>query len=97
MKPLTDHELSKIAENWTREIPDNMGIKTAFTAGFRFAEQMAKNSLPDNKEIDKKVDELAKNCNRIENRYSDKEIALGKQAYRNGCSFVINRFLNGIS
>ena len=42
MKTLTDHELSKIAENWTKEISDNIGIKTAFAAGFRFAEQMVK-------------------------------------------------------
>jgi hypothetical protein len=94
MKILTDYELSKIADNWTKEIPDNIGIKTAFAAGFRLAEQIVKNSLPDSEEIDTVINERTKNCI---SRYTEKEIRLGKQAFRNGCSFVINRFLNGIS
>jgi len=96
MKTFTDHKLSKIAENWTKEKPDNIGIKTAFAAGFRLAEQMTIDSLPDEKEIDKKIKELSKNCNIYYRKYTDKEIEQGEQAFRNGCLFVINRFLNRI-
>lgn len=43
MKTITDHELSMIAENWAKEMPINTGIRTAFAAGYRLAEQEVKN------------------------------------------------------
>lgn len=39
---ITDHELSIIANDWAKEIPyENIGIRTAFAAGYRLAEQQA--------------------------------------------------------
>ena len=35
---ITDTELSKIIEDWHKEQPINIGIKTAFAAGYRVAE-----------------------------------------------------------
>lgn len=43
MENITDSELLKIAENWSKEMPINIGIKTAFAAGYRMAEIKAKN------------------------------------------------------
>jgi hypothetical protein len=43
MENITDSELLKIAENWEKEQPINIGIKTAFAAGYRMAEIKAKN------------------------------------------------------
>lgn len=59
-----------------------------------FAQYCMRNALPDRKEIDSIIEERTQNCNE---EYTEREIRLGKQAFRNGCSFVINRFLNGIS
>ena len=40
MKTITDHELSEIANDWAKEIPyENIGIRTAFAAGYRLAEK----------------------------------------------------------
>lgn len=48
MENITDSELLKIAENWSKEMPINIGIKTAFAAGYRMAENKAKNcTIPD--------------------------------------------------
>lgn len=48
MENITDSELLKIAENWEKEQPINIGIKTAFAAGYRMAEIKAKNcTIPD--------------------------------------------------
>lgn len=48
MENITDSELRKIAENWEKEQPINIGIKTAFAAGYRMAEIKAKNcTIPD--------------------------------------------------
>jgi len=38
MKTITDHELLKITEDWVKEAPLNIGLKTAFAAGYRMAE-----------------------------------------------------------
>jgi hypothetical protein len=39
---ITDHELSKIAEDWYNGIEYiNTGLKTAFVAGYRYAERKA--------------------------------------------------------
>lgn len=48
MENITDSELLKIAENWEKEQPINIGIKTAFAVGYRMAEIKAKNcTIPD--------------------------------------------------
>jgi hypothetical protein len=48
MKSITDSELLKIAENWEKEMPINLGVKTAFAAGYRLAERQVKNcTIPD--------------------------------------------------
>ena len=48
MKTITDSDLLKIAETWEKEMPINIGIKTAFAAGYRMAESKAKNcTIPD--------------------------------------------------
>ena len=40
MNTITDHELSEIANDWAKEIPyENVGIRTAFAAGYRLAEK----------------------------------------------------------
>ena len=39
---ITDHDLAKIAENWYKGIEHvDTGLKTAFAAGYRFAERQA--------------------------------------------------------
>lgn len=39
LKTITDHELSTIANDWAKEVPyENTGIRTAFAAGYRYAE-----------------------------------------------------------
>jgi len=43
MDTITDSELLKIVENWIKEQPINLGVKTAFSAGYRMAERKAKN------------------------------------------------------
>lgn len=58
-----------------------------------FARYCMQNALPDKREIDNVIEERAKNSLV---KYTEQEIKLGKQAFRNGCSFVINRFLNGV-
>ncbi|MDH4127132.1 MAG: hypothetical protein OEV44_00150 [Spirochaetota bacterium] len=42
MKNITDSELLKIVEKWEKEQPINIGIKTAFTDGYRMAENKIK-------------------------------------------------------
>ena len=44
MKTITDHELSEIADDWAREMPIDIGRRASFAAGYRYAEQQAKNS-----------------------------------------------------
>jgi hypothetical protein len=38
MGTITDHDLLKVAETWEKEQPINIGVKTAFAAGYRIAE-----------------------------------------------------------
>lgn len=45
METITDSELLKIAETWAKDMPINLGIKTAFAAGYRMAESKAKNCI----------------------------------------------------
>ena len=46
MKTITDHELSKIAEDWENSISViNLGIKTAFAAGYRYKEKQIYDKL----------------------------------------------------
>ena len=49
MKTITDHELSEIANDWAGGIPyENIGIRSAFAAGYRLAEQQANGTNSDN-------------------------------------------------
>ena len=45
MKPITDHELLKLAEKWDITRPNFIGHKTAFAQGFRQAEQLLIHSV----------------------------------------------------
>lgn len=42
METFTDHDLSKVADKWAKEMPneDLIGIRTAFAAGVRYAEKL---------------------------------------------------------
>jgi hypothetical protein len=42
MNELTDHELSKIADNWAKYMPINTGIRTAFAQGYLHAMKQVK-------------------------------------------------------
>ena len=42
---ITDHDLSKIAEEWAKTMPINTGIKTAFAHGFKYS--ALRNHVPD--------------------------------------------------
>jgi len=53
MKTITDHELSEIANDWAKEIPyENIGIRTAFAAGYKRAmEEYKSQGLPSDEDI----------------------------------------------
>lgn len=62
MKTITDHELSKIVDAWENKMPDDIGIKTAFAAGFRAGENYKKKKKSYSKPLtwDELADEYGK-------------------------------------